>query len=163
VTAIEHDKPSAALGDSVRIRFPLEDQALGEAEVLWAAEAGQDTFRLDNIPLFVFGVSMADLVRVRYVDQALEFDAVVDRGGHSTYRVMINEPSDPAAQQLFRQIVTLGCPFEQLTPRFLALDVPPEVDVFSVYGLLERGLEEGMWTFEEGHCGHPVDAGLGGT
>jgi len=32
----------------------------------------------------------------------------------------------------------------------------PHVDVFKVYGLLERGMHERAWTFEEGHCGHPV-------
>jgi hypothetical protein len=35
--------------------------------------------------------------------------------------------------------------------------VPPDVDIFKVYDLLERGLDEEAWTFEEGHCGHPVD------
>jgi hypothetical protein len=157
MSAVEHDRPSTTATERVRIRFLIEDSTLGTAEVLWAAPVNDGTFRLDNIPLLVFGVSLGDVVRVRQSNEVLEFEEVVARGGHSTYRVMINDPDDAAAQQHLRAIVTLGCGYEHLTPRFVAIDVPPAVDVFTVYELLDRGLDDGLWTFEEGHCGHPVD------
>jgi hypothetical protein len=131
----------------------------GDAEVLWARRVTDRTAELDNIPLLVFGVSMGDVVKVGPGDGWLRYEDVEARGGHSTYRVMLEDPDDAEIQARFREIVTRGCAYEQLTPRFLAVDVPPEVEVFTVYDLLERGLDDGLWTFEEGHCGHPVDAG----
>lgn len=155
--AIEHAKPTELFGDPARVFFKLEDAVLGDAEVLWGRWITYETVQLDNIPLLVFGVSMGDVVQVRRDGDTSRFAAVVKRGGHSTYRVMLENAGDPSAQERIREIIVLGCGYEELTPRFLALDVPPHVDVFKVYDLLKCGLEQGVWTFEEGHCGHPVD------
>ena len=122
-------------------------------------KAGPGMVRLDNIPLLVFGVSMSDVVNVKVADDAVWSAGVAERGGHSTYRVMLEDADDATTQERFRDIVVLGCGYEQSTPRFIAIDVPPRVDVYEVYALLEAGLEAGIWTFEEGHCGHPLKEG----
>ena len=36
----------------------------------------------------------------------------------------------------------------------LAVDVPPDTDINVVYTLLDKGEKDGIWSFEEGHCGH---------
>ena len=150
---IEHKKPAAG-GQSWRVLFDVEASDLGEAEVLWGDRVTQDTLRLDNIPLLAFGVSMGDVVRVCSKQSTLHFQEVVKRGGHSTYRVMMEAPDDRSTKERFRDVIVAGCGYEQLTARFAAIDVPPSVDIFRVYDLLERGLDAGAWTFEEGHCGH---------
>ena len=38
----------------------------------------------------------------------------------------------------------------------LAVDVPPKADIYEVYSLLEAGEQNGVWEFDEGHCGHPL-------
>ena len=158
MSSIEHSLPAGPSDAHVRVLFELENRKLGDAEALWAERVGAGTVRLDNIPMLIFGVSMGDVVSVTSSEDALMFAGVADRGGHSTYRVMLEDADDALTQDRFREIVTLGCAHERLTPRFIAIDVPPDVDVFKVYDLLERGLQDGTWTFEEGHCGHPVDA-----
>lgn len=157
MAAVEHPRPTAASNAEVRVFFDIEDKSLGDAEALWGRHLTRETVQVDNIPLLVFGVSMGDVVRVRREDRHLRFAGVAERGGHSTYRVMLDSADDDSVQEQLRSIIVMGCGYEQLTSRFLALDVPPEVDVYKVYALLERGLEEGAWTFEEGHCGHPVE------
>ena len=42
---------------------------------------------------------------------------------------------------------------QKVSLRVMAIDVPPHVDVFKMYSLLEQGMDEGKWSFEEGHCG----------
>jgi hypothetical protein len=145
------------LPDRSRIRFELPDPKLGEAEFLWGVKTGDGVYRIDNIPLLVFGLSMGDEVRVRLSDEGLEFDRVTDRGGHSTYRIMIGPSNTVEDSGQFRQLVELGCGYEAWSPRFVAIDVLPEVDVNTVYEALERGMDRGEWTFEEGHCGHRVE------
>lgn len=51
---------------------------------------------------------------------------------------LLESADDPAGHERLREIVVLGCGLEQSTPRFLAIDVPPDVSVFRVYELLER-------------------------
>lgn len=58
---------------------------------------------------------------------------------------------DASIQQRFRGLVVMGCGYEQLTSRFIAVDVPPAVNIFAVFEKLESGLDVGAWTFEEGH------------
>ena len=42
----------------------------------------------------------------------------------------------------------------EMNTLLLAVDVPPGVDVYAAYTLLEKGEADGIWYFEEGHCGH---------
>jgi hypothetical protein len=155
----EHAKPDVAQNGLVRVLFNVEDTSLGESEALWGEWVAPDAVRLDNIPLLIFGVSMGDVVRVARDGETVRFSGVARRGGHSTYRLMLRDADDVAIQDRLRSVVVMGCGYEQLTPKFVAVDVPPEVDIFAVYELLEDGLDHGAWTFEEGHCGHPVDTG----
>lgn len=48
-----------------------------------------------------------------------------------------------------------GCTYERATGRLLAIDVPPLTEIHLAYGLLEAGEQAGVWSFQEGHCGHP--------
>lgn len=158
MTALEDD--SSAHGDRVRVLFELDAQSGGDCESLWGEQVSADIVRLDNIPLLVFGVSLGDSVRVVRDSEALRFAEVVRRGGHSTYRVML-EADDTGAlgERWLRDLVVLGCGHEGLTPRYFAVDVPADVDIFLVYRLLESGMAAGAWTFEEGHCGHLLPGG----
>lgn len=92
------------------------------------------------------------------------FSAVVERGGHSTYRIMLApETRAERFEALWQQLASLGCTYESAPPRFLAIDVPPQTDVYAVYRILARVQEAGLWSFEEGHCGHPPSGDEGST
>lgn len=138
------------------MRCSVDSAELADGEVVWATPVGDGRFQVDNIPLLVFGVSLGDIVEGRTTDSELELVRVVAHGGHSTYRLMFADRDDPSSQHLFREILDLGCGFEELTPRYVTVDVPRNVDVHAVYDLLEQGLQRAVWTFEEGHCGHPL-------
>ena len=78
---------------------------------------------------------------------SVHFAGVARRGGHSTYRVMLEDANDPATQERYREVIVLGCGHERAAPRFNAIDVPPDVDgievspVNAIVGVrLHRGL-----------------------
>lgn len=154
--------PSAAAPELKKIHFalPADDQALGvEAENLWAAALGSNEYRIDNIPFYVYGISLNDVVRAEETKSRLVFGEVVSRSGHSTYRVLIRDSAginSASFKGRWRALEELGCTCEIAKRRWVAIDVPPEADVFSIYRFLEAGEEQGIWTFEEGHCGHQV-------
>jgi hypothetical protein len=151
--AMVQHRRTDALEPRERVFFLAEENAVGEVEALWT-ERVPGGFRIDNVPLVVFGVSRGDVVEAESRGEDLWFSGVVERGGHSTYRVMLAEEKEASDDPGVRDLVALGCGYEALTPRFFALDVPPETDVRRVYALLERGLVKGRWTFDEAHHGH---------
>lgn len=146
--------------DLVKVLFRLEpDVGEGAAtETLWAERLGERRFRLRNVPFFVFGVSVEDVVLARGLeDGVLEFETVVVHGGHSTYRLKMNAAA-PAerVQRGWLALEHLGCTYEQGPGPLRAVDVSPTAEIHKVYALLEHGEQEGLWEFEEGHCGHPL-------
>ena len=82
---------------------------------------------------------------------------VVERSGHSTYRVLVSEgaPLDIWQRQL-ALLQEIGCSYERATERLFGIDVPSDVNIHDVYRLLADGEAGGAWSFEEGHCGHIV-------
>lgn len=153
---------SAQLSKLTKIYFalPAEDQAAGvEAENLWAEALGDSRYRIDNIPFYVYGISLDDVVRAEDIGGKLVFCEVISRGGHSTYRVLVKDSAGCDSADFKSQwllLEGLGCTREIAKTRWIAIDVPPVADVFSVYKILEVSEERGIWTFEEGYCGHSV-------
>ena len=164
MTGEEHSSPrSSGISELMKIRFalPAEDQAAGVgAENLWAAALGDGRYRIDNIPFYVYGISLDDVVHAEEIGGRLVFREVVSRSGHSTYRILVKDSAGfngTDFTSLWPALEELGCSREVASRRWIAIDVPPTTDVFSVYSILEAGEEQGVWTFEEGHCGHRVN------
>lgn len=152
----EHPSSRSADDNLARIRFELEEIEAADGETLWAERLPNGGFRIANVPLLVFGLSFGDVVSAYGDGDSLDFADVVARSGHSTYRVVFKRSQLPAATGRFRELVVLGCPYESLNEAYHAIDVPPDVAVHRVYELLERGMADDLWWFDEGYCGHPT-------
>jgi hypothetical protein len=118
---------------------------------------------VDNIPFYSKSVSLGDKLCLDFNTGIPTIDAVVERGGHSTYRIIVEKPNETASS-LLQTIKTMGCDWEwaelsegDVDARLYALDIPPEVDLDDVYQILEKGLRDGSWLFEEGYVGHPLE------
>lgn len=143
----------------VKVLLPLDVGAWhgSEAETLWAEPLGGDEFRIQNSPFFAFGVSHEDIVLAEVVHRRLQFKAVVARSGRSTYRLWLHTPDTTS-----RAFIAAWTPLEQLGCSYegglvYSVDVPASADIQVVYALLQAGETAGVWDFEEGHCGHPLD------
>jgi len=141
----------------IKIPLPPNDPSGGEAEWVWAAplENENNVFVLRNVPTFAKGLSHGDAVKVRTENGALVFDNVVERGGHSTYRIYSS--SDRRSAEMVRVLQTLEkmhCEMEAATDRIVGVDVLPEANIFAVYQVLDDAERAGVLEFQEGHCGH---------
>jgi len=142
-----------------KVLFHLEPGAWhGSAtESVWAERMDQRCFRLRNVPFYAFGVSVEDVVVAQPIGHIFEFESVSHRGGHSTYRIITKKTARPEDfQQKWQRLEHLGCTYEQGPGQLMAVDVPPRANIYEVYSLLEEGERDGIWDFEEGHCGHPL-------
>lgn len=145
----------------VKVSFPLKPGEWPglEAENMWAEPLKSGKYRVVNIPFYVYGVSAEDVVDATSIDGVLSFTRVAERGGHSTYRLLLEDGigiTDSRFISHWIPLESMGCSFEGANSRWLAVDVPPQTDIYEVYSQLENGQNHGVWSFDEGHCGHPV-------
>lgn len=141
----------------VRIVFDLEEDAWHRSatERLWAEPLGSARYRLLNTPFFAFGVSNRDVVWGKSRGNQVYFADVSIRGGHSSYRLKLATVATEADfVRHWEPLERLGCSYEE--GPVLAIDVPPSTDIYAVYEALESGMLDGIWDFEEGHCGHTL-------
>ena len=116
--------------DSLQVKVLLEDN--GNVETLWAERVGTDQYRLDNSPFWAYGVSWRDVVEALPNEEGvLTFVRVVRKSGHRTLRLILNPRADQAveSQAILDAIVALGASYEGMHPGYLAIDVPPDVEL----------------------------------
>ena len=144
----------------VKVLFHLDQDEDGYppvgAESLWARIVTEG-YQMDNIPFYVVGVSCEDVVAAtKQKDSILEFTSVVSRSGHSTIRVCVNDTT--AIEHLRDDLRKLGCESEQdYTPNLISVDIHPDVDIRLVWNMLEDGLKQELWEYEDACIQHTLD------
>jgi hypothetical protein len=112
----------------------------GEIETLWARPLGDHLFELHNTPLYAYGLSWHDVVEARAdtPDRFPVFVRVVEKSGFRTVRVILKPPANvsDASQAVLEGLRKLGCAYEGANHRFIAVDIPPMVDLMSVRAFL---------------------------
>ena len=127
-----------------------------DRESVWAIPEGGDFYRLANSPFCAYGYSFEDVVEAKPDDNGdYIVGRIVELGGHSTYRIMIPQTNAGKFESYWKPIEKLKCTLERASEYFVAVDVPPRVDVAKVFKLLQKGEDDGAWGFEEAHYGHP--------
>jgi Domain of unknown function (DUF4265) len=148
----------ATMEGLVKVTFdlPKKDGRIA-SESLWAEPVGGNSYRLRNVPFFVYGYSEQDIIRAEASESRLTVRGIVERGGHSTYRIFLAEKTtEEQFNKDWLPLGELGCSYERASQRLIAVDVPPHANVYAVYDVLQNAERDRLWEFEEGHCGHPL-------
>jgi hypothetical protein len=84
------------------------------AELLWAEPIGtKNQFRIDDNPFYAYGIAFNDIVEVRRTLLGVRLvRSVVERGGHSNYRVFFTSPDVAERDGTLGALVDLGCTYE---------------------------------------------------
>ena len=130
-------------GGYVRLLVPL-DRELGsdgpEDEWLWAEPLGSGRFRVESTPFFAYGLSHGDVVRAAERTDLPRLEEVERKSGHRTMRIALDAGWDldrGEVQRFLDGLLTLGCTYEAMPPKIVALDLPPDVDVAEVVSRLQ--------------------------
>ena len=124
---------------------------------MWAADLGDGLARIDNNPWFARNIASGDVVRIRTDEDGVHwFAEKVEWSGNCAIRVVPFKAgalagSRQAVIDLFAPLSVDGEGIEQFG--MVSLNIPPDVDLGAVKGLLHRGRDEGWWDFEEGCIG----------
>jgi hypothetical protein len=136
--------------DSVKVIF-IQDTGNGElqSESLWC-KLEKDGCIVDNIPFVARRVSLGDKIKVEYDEDENKyyFDDFIEISGNTTLRVFFKDIDliNPTGKQL----ENLGCVWEGfLQRRMIAVNVPKNQDYLPVKEYLDKGENEGIWTYEE--------------
>jgi Domain of unknown function (DUF4265) len=117
-----------------------------------------DYFQIESVPFFLKNVSCGDIVKANVVvnkeiqeGEIFEFDQVVDRGGHNTYRLLLRKkhPDDP--QLTTDELLKKGLAIEEQYGDFFAVDVPPTVDQQAIDDFLVAESQAGRWEMQDGY------------
>jgi Domain of unknown function (DUF4265) len=127
-------------------------------ETLWVVPwFKENSFQIKNVPFYVKGISLDDIIIAEEIDGIKFFRSVLKNGGHSTYRIFLNENiREETFETYWLPLQNLGCTYEKAFIRFYSIDVPAETDVNKAYVLLENGEKNHIWDFEEGKFGHEL-------
>jgi hypothetical protein len=113
----------------VTIALPLDDSAGGQ-ESIWGSTI-DGGYAVDNIPLYAYDLSLGDTVEAVEREGILTYTGVIGRGGHSTYRVAFPSlASEDDRRKGLEALRAIGCGFERGPSRMVAIDVPPETDIY---------------------------------
>lgn len=140
--------------DRVKIFFtiPSDDSSETETESIWATPC-DGGYRLDNIPFYANGVALNDLVRAEVADGCLWASDLLQPSGHSTVRIWFANPD--AIETTRERLREMGCASEiSDSPRLIAVDVPPSVNYSEIKKILDEGVSEGKWDYQEACLGY---------
>ena len=118
----------------------------------------EDYFCIESIPFFLKNISRGDIVKGKVTRNAqihegeiFEFERIIDRGGHNTYRLLLRNKRFDDPQFTESELLARGLAVEEQYGDFFAIDVPPEVDQQAIDGYLVNESESGRWEMEDGY------------
>lgn len=127
------------------------------SESLWAKNVENNHYLVMNVPFYLKGLSLYDIISVENKEDRLYFKSLIKMGDHSTYRIILNNTtSEDIFEKYWKPLEEKGCTYEKAKNSFYAIDVPPFADIYKVYNLLENGERNSIWEFEEGNCEHTL-------
>lgn len=148
----------------VKILFQLDPQDWHGhgGETLWAEHIEGSVwtkFRINNSPFFTKGISFLDIVcaRPRADSLVFEFDRIVERGGHSTYMIIV-DTEDELAKGGWSELEKMGCTYESMQINLsigrkllLSVDVPDSVEITKAHSIIAEGETRGFWLYQVGY------------
>ena len=123
--------PSEHSENFAKIKFVEGD----DVETLWAVALGNNLFRLDNSPFYVYRISWKDIIEASETAEGFyDFVRVVEKSGNRTLRIIFLEftGNDTRGKQILNDIKNLGCSYEGVNAKLTSINIPPAVEFETV-------------------------------
>ncbi|MFJ2748151.1 DUF4265 domain-containing protein [Streptomyces sp. NPDC087297] len=152
---IAHDHPVGRSASNYMAQVDLASFGLdGQVEQLWLEALADGTFKVACIPFFTYGLALGDTVLLTDGNYVSE---LVRTSGHRVLRMMF-VPELPvgdleqAADRIRAEISLAGLLSEWNGARFVAVDVPPNIEPSSLFAVMESSVNAGdaFWEWASG-------------
>lgn len=146
---------SVSEDELVEVWFPIEKDTDGYPESKsWEGMLSRVVtrgFLLESVPFYLKNVSKGDVVAAEEGD-FLRFSHVVERGGHNTYRLLMDEACKSEVKRARSELESMGLTVEENEAGILlAVDVPPSVGQQKVDAYLIGQRTAGRWQIQDGY------------
>lgn len=139
-----------------RLKRDSEGYPPDDWESLWAFETESGLYSIDNIPFFVRGISLGDVVSVKKKNDELFFNQVKKFSDHSVIRIVVFEKQN--IKTLKKKLSELGCDSGEIhLEDLIAFDVPPESNFQEITAFLQEGEDANKWEYEEASIRHKTN------
>ncbi|HEX5540757.1 MAG TPA: DUF4265 domain-containing protein [Micromonospora sp.] len=120
-----------------------------DCEEVRGEPVGERRYRVLTAPAFAKRLAVDDIVTANPdASGRMWIDAMVQRGRHSTIRVIVLQPAEES--ELAAALTERGCRVgASPLPSLLTVDVPEATDYSGIRYLLEEGERRGDWEFQE--------------
>jgi hypothetical protein len=138
--------PNAGL---VKIRVELSDDAGVSGESFWALPLGNGVYQVRNMPFFVDGLNLNDVVRCHEEDDQKPLVVeLLEWGGYSSLRVHFASALTPDEEiAILREAAQRGAQFERGGKGLAMVAVSPDADYEAIYNYLLEQEEAGRLMF----------------
>ena len=124
---------------------------LQDWEDLRACPLRDGLVEIQSVPFFLKNIAVGDIAATdRAEDGRIVLRSVVERSGHSTFRVWLNEDVTPERDGMTATLKDLGARVEVTFGRLVAIDAPPEHEA-DIWDYLEAGQQASRWDLQVGH------------
>ena len=120
-------------------------------EDLWAQPTSAGPLIIESVPFYAKGIARRDQVKaVVSTEGFLAVDKITERGGHSTFRILLHEDSAGSADEVVTDLEGMGAVVEVTLESLLAIDVDTERES-KIWDYLQEGKESSRWGLQVGH------------
>lgn len=124
-------------------------------EGLWTRKTNEGLEVL-SVPFYLKNVCRGDIVQA-VENQFLQFSEVRSRGGHNTYRLLLEDSLKDTASDVANELLAKGLVVEiNETGILIAVDVPPTVNQQEIDGYLLNGKASGRWQLQDGYLNNVI-------
>jgi hypothetical protein len=128
--------------DLVNVVFRIDDGGSVYAETPWARRVGPNEYALQNLLWSVYGISLGDVFEATPEpdDPRPHFRRVLRKSGNCTVRLALPAPAEESEESatVLETLVKMGCAYENADGKYMAVNVPPLVDLDDVAEYLTK-------------------------
>ncbi len=130
-----HHSPVSASDFFIRVDLSQHGMA-GRFEQLWVKKIDSQKFQICCIPFFTYGIALGDIVET---DNDFTLLRILTKSGHRTLRVaiVIKEEQEIIHDILHEWVNNTGLEYEWYASGYLAVDIPPDINILSCFSNLE--------------------------
>jgi hypothetical protein len=140
----------------VEVRFEIEKDAEGypksrDAEALRCKPLNPECSLcvVASVPFYLHNVAYGDTISTAdNLSGGLQFRETVERGGYSTYRILLHDPTKK--DELIRELLDRGVLLEH-EGNLIAIAIPPGADRDAIVSYLLEGKRKGFWGAQDGY------------
>jgi uncharacterized protein DUF4265 len=111
-----------------KVRIPINEGSIS-GETLWAEKVGDNLFRLCNIPFIANGYAEGDIVLCQQKNGFDEVISIKEDSGNGTIRLIFTNPHGNEAQQILKELESVGCTYEFSSSKLVGVTIPCELEV----------------------------------